>query len=256
LTEAPARRRALGRVERARVRFRRAPSAAEVAEAFELRGRTARCAELVELAEREVLNIGCSFGWFEQIGLERGAQRIVGLDASPQSLEAARERVPKAEFVLASAYELPFPDETFDVVTCFDVLEHLPKGKELTMLREMRRVLRGDGLIALSTPNRHWLATYADPAFYFGHRHYRADQVTKMVRQAGFEVKSLQLAGGIFDQLDLLFYYTWRHLFGRERHPFEIVRRRADGEWQRLGHNELLVVATPGLTQPSLGSPA
>jgi SAM-dependent methyltransferase len=246
LTKAPARRTELGRVERARARFRKAPTPAEVAAAFELRGRPARCANLVEVAGREILNIGCSFGWFEEFALNNGAGRVVGLDASQQSLEAARERVPDAEFVVGSAYDLPFADATFDIVTSFEVIEHIPRGEESTMLREMRRVVRSSGRMALSTPNRHWLATYSDPAFYFGHRHYRGDEITALVREANFEVTSLQLAGGMFCQLDLMLYYTWRHLLGRERHPFDSVRRRADSEWQRDdGSNGQFLVATP-----------
>jgi SAM-dependent methyltransferase len=246
MTEAPTRGVAPGRLDRARARFRRAPAPRDVAAAFELRGRTARCADLIEVAGRDVLNIGCSFGWFEEFALDQGSPRVVGLDASRQSLEAAHARVPKAEFVLGSAYSLPFADATFDIVTSFDVIEHVPRGEESTMLREMRRVVRSAGLMALSTPNRHWLAVYSDPAFYFGHRHYRANEITALVREASFEVTSLQVAGGAFDQLDLILYYLWRHLFGRERHPFDFVRRRADSEWQGDdGRNGLLLVATP-----------
>jgi SAM-dependent methyltransferase len=241
-----ARRHDLGRVERVRARLHRAPSPEAVADAFELRGRTARCAKLADLGGRDVLNIGCSFGWFEAFALQEGARRVVGLDASEASLASAERRVPDAEFVLGSATELPFPDDSFDIVHAFDVLEHLPRGTELAMLGEMRRVVRADGRIALSTPHRDWRSTYFDPAFYFGHRHYAVEDVRSLVIEAGFAVESVALAGGSFDVLDVGLYYLWRHGFGRELHPFASVRRRADREWLRSdGRNEVLLVALP-----------
>jgi SAM-dependent methyltransferase len=241
-----ARQQELGRVERVRARLHRAPSPEAVADAFELRGRTARCATLADLVGHDVLNIGCSFGWFEEFALREGARRVVGLDASEESLASAKGRVPDAEFVLGSATQLPFPDGIFDVVNAFDVLEHLPKGTELAMLGEMRRVVRTNGRVAVSTPHRDWRATYSDPAFYFGHRHYAVDDVRRLVIEAGFAIESVALAGGSFDVLDVGLYYLWRHGFGRERHPFTFVRRRADREWLRSdGRNEVLLVAVP-----------
>jgi ubiquinone/menaquinone biosynthesis C-methylase UbiE len=246
VTLAPPEQPRLTRIERVRSKLTRAPSPAAVAAQFEVRGRTARCASLVDVEGRDILNLGCSFGWFEEVARDRGARRVVGVDTSTPSLEVARRRVPSAEFIRASAFELPFADAEFDVVTAFDVLEHLPLGKDGAMLGEMRRVVRTDGVVAFSTPHHHWLANYADPAYYFGHRHYRIEQVESLVADAHLRIETLSVAGAGFDLADVMLYYTWRHLFARERHPFDWIRRQAEREWRRSGgRNELLVVARP-----------
>jgi SAM-dependent methyltransferase len=58
--------------------------------------------------------------------------------------------------VSSSAIELPFAEGSIDVVIGFDVIEHLVGGEawQLRFLREIRRVLRPDGLVLLTTPNK------------------------------------------------------------------------------------------------------
>jgi SAM-dependent methyltransferase len=235
------------RMARPRLRFSRVPSAEAVAANFEFRGRVQRCAELLEFRGKDVLNVGAGIGWLERYAIGSGARSVSAVDVSPESLEVARKFAPRATFVLGSALELPFEADTFDAVTMFDVLEHLPPGTEAHALQEIRRVLRPGGLLALSTPHRHWLSTYTDPAFYFGHRHYGKAELRALVGRAEFAIQRMTVVGSVFDQLDLLLYYACRHLFGRERHPFDWVRARADREWRaNRGWNCLLMVAQLG----------
>jgi SAM-dependent methyltransferase len=220
---------------------------ADVAASFELRGRTRRCWEFVgEIDQLDVLNVGCSIGWFECLAVQHGARRAVGVDVSEAALSVARERVPGADFLKASALALPFPPSHFDVVTMFDVIEHLPSGSELAALTQARRVLRDGGRLLLSTPNRHPVSTFTDPAYYLGHRHYRRLELASLLRSARFEVVGVECGGRLFDQLDLLAYYASRQLLNRERHPLDFVRRRADREWASgSGWNTLFVAAAP-----------
>jgi ubiquinone/menaquinone biosynthesis C-methylase UbiE len=209
-----------------------------------LRGRARGCAELIDPKGKDVLNVGASIGWFERYALQHGARTVSAIDVSAENLDVARKLASDATFVHGSVLDLPFPAESFDAVTMFDVLEHLPPRTEARALQEVHRVLRSSGILALSTPHRHWLSTYLDPAFYFGHRHYSRVELRKVLEQSGFLVERERICGRAFDLLDLLLYYTWRHLRGRERHPFKLVRRRADREWQEdEGWNSLLVVA-------------
>jgi SAM-dependent methyltransferase len=188
--------------------------------------------------------VGSGIGWLERHAIDSGARLVSGVDVNRENLEVARKTAPAATFVYGSALELPFEAESFDAVTMFDVLEHLPPGKEEQALREIRRVLRPGGMLALCTPHRHWLSTYTDPAFYFGHRHYRRAELMALMARAQFANERVTVVGRAFDQLDLILYYAWRHFLGQEQHPFESVRRRADREWAAdKGWNSLLVVA-------------
>lgn len=95
----------------------------------------------------ELLDVGCGAGRAVQMAAERGA-RVAGLDASPQMLEIARRRTPSASFRTGDMQELPWPSETFDVVTFFNSLQYAssPAGA----LREAARVLRADGRLAIA----------------------------------------------------------------------------------------------------------
>jgi SAM-dependent methyltransferase len=101
----------------------------------------------------DVLDVGCGVG---SIALDLAPTvapgRVVGIDADPGQIEAARtsaaERgIDNAEFVTSSVYELPFENATFDVVYANAVLMYV--RDQVLALTEMRRVLRPDGLAAV-----------------------------------------------------------------------------------------------------------
>jgi SAM-dependent methyltransferase len=69
--------------------------------------------------DQRVLDIGCGTGVFLRLVADRGAVPF-GLDASEALLEVARQRVPDAELVVGEMEQLPYDDDTFDVVTGFN----------------------------------------------------------------------------------------------------------------------------------------
>ncbi len=109
-----------------------------------------------------VLDLGCGLGEFTAALSEHGAI-VTGCDVAQEALRRARARAPTVEFVLTGE-ELPFADESFDVVWAGEVLEHVQDG--LGLLAEVRRVLRPGGRLLLSTPDhgplrRLWLGLSA-----------------------------------------------------------------------------------------------
>ena len=97
-------------------------------------------------AGRDVLDVGCNTG-YGTIRFAPVAGRVVGVDVSPLAIEAARERAldGRPEFIQTSGFELPFPAASFDLVTSFQVLEHVPDAT--AFLRELARVLRPGGMV-------------------------------------------------------------------------------------------------------------
>src|SRR5262245_45210486 len=69
-------------------------------------------------AATRLLDVGCGPGLAALLASARGAQ-VAGLDAAEASLEVARERVPAGDFRVGEMEDLPWPDNTFDVVTGF-----------------------------------------------------------------------------------------------------------------------------------------
>jgi SAM-dependent methyltransferase len=78
--------------------------------------------------------------------------RVVNLDMAPAFADAPCNRNPRVTFMAGNAASLPFRDASFDLITMFDLLEHVPDDG--TVAREALRALRPGGWILVSTPNR------------------------------------------------------------------------------------------------------
>jgi len=104
----------------------------------------------VQPGER-VLDCGCGLGWPLKILSETQEGFLVGADRDLARLGRARREVGGARLVAADIARLPFADETFDKILLSEVLEHLPD--DLGALREVRRVLRPGGILAVTVPN-------------------------------------------------------------------------------------------------------
>lgn len=104
-------------------------------------------------AGRRVLDVGCGTGYGTE-ELARQASFATGLDRASEALEYARPEYPDVRWVQASADGLPFQDASFDLVTAFEVIEHLRDWR--AFLGEVKRVLAPQGLFFVSTPNQEY----------------------------------------------------------------------------------------------------
>ncbi len=104
------------------------------------------------VGDREVLDAGCGMGYGTAALAGAGAKRAVGVDMSQGAILDARERFGGVgEFVAGDLHELPFEDDSFDVVVCFEAVVHVRDPERA--LDELRRVLRPEGVLLLSVPN-------------------------------------------------------------------------------------------------------
>jgi ubiquinone/menaquinone biosynthesis C-methylase UbiE len=97
----------------------------------------------------EVLEVGCGAGHV----LERvGKGRLHGIDISAIQIRRAREPIGhRADLKQSPGEELPYPDRSFDRILCSEVIEHVLAP--VLLLKEMKRVLKDDGILSLSIPN-------------------------------------------------------------------------------------------------------
>jgi 2-polyprenyl-6-hydroxyphenyl methylase/3-demethylubiquinone-9 3-methyltransferase len=110
-------------------------------------------------AGAKVLDVGCGGGYACEYLSQRQAV-VFGTDILEESLLEARQHAAqehlKIEYRMCTPERLPFNDREMDVVTCFDVLEHIPdKGRTLG---EIHRVLKPGGWLFFDTLNKTFLA--------------------------------------------------------------------------------------------------
>lgn len=102
---------------------------------------------------KTVLDIGCGSGHGSNT-LARKFHTVYGVDISPEAISYAQTnwQLPNIIFQTGDSLNIPFPDNSFDVVVAFEVFEHLTDWRKF--LSEIKRVLKADGLVYLSTPNK------------------------------------------------------------------------------------------------------
>lgn len=105
------------------------------------------------VTEKDVLDVACGEGYGSSI-MADVAHSVVGVDISDEAVQHASTAYKKKNltFRQGSATNLNFADASFDVVVSFETIEHLAEQAE--MLAEIKRVLRPDGVLVISSPNR------------------------------------------------------------------------------------------------------
>lgn len=130
--------------------------------------RYAWCRALV--AGKAVLDIACGEGYGSAI-LARDATSVIGVDISDEAVAHAKLRyadIAGLEFRQGDAASIPLPDDSVDIVVSFETIEHHDKHEE--MIGEIRRVLRPDGVLIISSPNR---VVYSEKAGYHNEFHVK-----------------------------------------------------------------------------------
>jgi SAM-dependent methyltransferase len=162
-------------------------------------GRRKILAEFVEEICRHVtdrrpriLDVGCGTGANLLMLSKYGEAE--GVDVSEDALAFCRERgLEKVR--LGAGEELPYENGTFDLVTAFDVVEHM--DDDLAGLREMRRVLRRGGRVLLFVPTFMFLWGLQDDVSNH-RRRYRLPELRRVLEQAGFEIERTTYANITF----------------------------------------------------------
>jgi len=99
-------------------------------------------------AKTKILDLCCGSGQTTQF-LVQYSQDVTGLDASPLSLQRARQNVPSAHYVEAFAESMPFPDSHFDLVHSSVAMHEMQPAQLRQIFQEVYRVLKPGGLFTL-----------------------------------------------------------------------------------------------------------
>jgi 2-polyprenyl-6-hydroxyphenyl methylase / 3-demethylubiquinone-9 3-methyltransferase len=89
-------------------------------------------------------------------GIAKDGFTVTGIDPATRSIEAARQHAAEnslsIDYRIGKGEALPFPDSSFDMIACCDVLEHV--DDPYAVIREVARTLKGGGVFCYDTINR------------------------------------------------------------------------------------------------------
>jgi len=213
---------------------------------FAYRRRARRLLNFLDVLDGDrVLDFGCGMGFYLLALSRLRKAHLVGLEPNPKRLAWARRGKAPGAYVAGIGEQLPFGDSAFDKVLMSEVLEHLLCDR--AGLREVRRVLRPGGVLAISVPharypflwdpiNRVWSRLGGAPirqgpivGIWTGHqRLYEPHALAKIVTEEGFHVEILEEATHFaFPLAHFLLYGVGKPLFERGWLP-PTVRASAD----------------------------
>ena len=173
--------------------------------------------------QTQALDIGCGVGYTLQ-RLPDGFKKI-GVDYSFSALKLASQQLAKgAALVRSSGCALPFKDNSFGLITCIEVLEHLEDDAKA--VSEISRVLRPGGLLIASVPNHYYFQEYRE---LMGHyRHYSPESFAELLSRHGIEVIRYLNQYKRFNNLYFYIYvpleglnFAWNCLTGRAKSLYE-----------------------------------
>ena len=142
-----------------------------------------RIRAMLNKSNPRILDVGCGTG--ANLKMLATLGKAEGVDISPQAVEFCRQRGLDS-VKLGAAEQLPFENDSFDIVTSLDVIEHL--DDDVAGLREMRRVLRPDGHLLLFVPAFMFLWGVQDDVSNH-RRRYTLPSLLQAVEAAGFDVE-------------------------------------------------------------------
>lgn len=197
-----------------------------------------------DLINKEVLDIGCGYGWCELNFLDRGVKKISAIEVSDNDLKTIRQNIKDKRLILktGSAISLPFLNNTFDTFVSWEVLEHIPKDTESLMFKEVYRVLKPCGHFYLSTPYKSLYTNILDPAWWLiGHRHYSLKDLNRYAKSGDFKVLETKITGSWWTLFSVIDLYVSKWILRRSKLFSDFLDKKEDKEFFSKGFANIFI---------------
>ena len=190
------------------------------------------------------LDVGCSSGSVLQVAKQCGFN-IHGVEPAPQAAETAR-RIEEAKVFTGFLHDAAYPDNHFDIITLFEVIEHLTDP--INLISEIGRILKPGGILLIGTGNAgSWTVKalgnkweYFDIKLHGGHiSFFTPDSMALLAKKSGLELAAIHTKRvnlGEKKDVSWLFYQ-----FNRVMRELLALPAR----WFNKGHDMLVVLRKP-----------
>jgi SAM-dependent methyltransferase len=156
------------------------------------------------------LEAGCGTGYLAGLLQKERRWPLVPLDISWHGLRYAREMGVERP-VQGDATSLPFPNQTFDLVISLDVLVLMPPGEEVSAVREMARVLRPGGVVAVRVAALDVLRS-RHSRFIMESQRFTRRRLVRLFADAGLRVARCTYANSLLMPVALAKFRLWEPL--------------------------------------------
>lgn len=105
---------------------------------------------------KKVLDAACGSGYGTAL-MASTAESVTGIDISTEAIGYAKKRyaeLDNVQYIEASIAELPFEAHSFDVIVSFETIEHVNEELQNSFLQEIKRCLKADGILIMSSPDK------------------------------------------------------------------------------------------------------
>ncbi|MBQ8189971.1 MAG: glycosyltransferase [Lachnospiraceae bacterium] len=153
--------------------------------------------------DKVVLDAACGEGYGTNI-LSASAASVSGIDISEEAIERAKEKYQIRQnicYQTGSVESLPYPDHSIDVVVSFETIEHISEEVQSKFLEEIFRVLKKDGLLVMSTPNK---AIYSDLYNYCNEFHVKEFYNEEFLTFLKKKFRFVQLYNQYFEMVSII----------------------------------------------------
>jgi SAM-dependent methyltransferase len=187
-----------------------------------------RCRQVTQLRQGgSLLDVGASTGVFLNEMRRYGAWNLTGVELSGEAAQYARDKF-ALEVFTGQIEEVGWPAQTFDVITCWDVIEHLPQPQ--IALHKMRYLLKDDGYLIMSVPNGGSLDAKLFGRYWIGldqPRHmsiFNLAGLQRLLESSGFEIERAYCFYGRYTTFALS-CQIWLHAHARPSKLRRVLER-------------------------------
>lgn len=115
-----------------------------------------------------ILDFGCGTGYGAALMAQSGARLVLGLDIDPAALDWARQthRFDNLRFERHTDFGATLPAASFDLITCFEMIEHVGYQNQLATIASLSRLLAPGGRLLISTPNPEVTKRYGENPYH------------------------------------------------------------------------------------------